>query len=221
MPWFEGTPLLQFLETVPLDNTINHTDARFPVQYVIRPQTDDLHDYRGYAGKIISGVYRTGDAVTILPSCITTTIAKLEVGDKEVMEAFAPQSIVMHLTDDVDVSRGDTIVLSNNIPELSQEFDVLLCWMDNKPLKPGNKYLLQHNSKTVKSVVKSIDYKLDVNSLLQEAAPEKVMLNEIVKATIKTATPLAYDSYKSLRANGGFILIDETSLVTVGACMAE
>jgi sulfate adenylyltransferase subunit 1 len=221
MPWFEGTPLLQFLETVPLDNTINHTDARFPVQYVIRPQTDDLHDYRGYAGKIISGVYRTGDAVTILPSCITTTIAKLEVGDKEVMEAFAPQSIVMHLTDDVDVSRGDTIVLSNNIPELSQEFDVLLCWMDNKPLKPGNKYLLQHNSKTVKSVVKSIDYKLDVNSLLQEAAPEKVMLNEIVKATIKTATPIAYDSYKSLRANGGFILIDETSLVTVGACMAE
>jgi sulfate adenylyltransferase subunit 1 len=221
MPWFEGTPLLQFLETVPLDNTINHTDARFPVQYVIRPQTDDLHDYRGYTGKIISGVYRTGDAITILPSCITTTIAKLEVGDKEVMEAFAPQSIVMHLTDDVDVSRGDTIVLSNNIPELSQEFDVLLCWMDNKPLKPGNKYLLQHNSKTVKSVVKSIDYKLDVNSLLQEAAPEKVMLNEIVKATIKTATPLAYDSYKSLRANGGFILIDETSLVTVGACMAE
>lgn len=221
MPWFEGTPLLQFLETVPLDNTINHTDARFPVQYVIRPQTDDLHDYRGYAGKIISGVYRTGDAVTILPSCITTTIAKLEVGDKEVMEAFAPQSIVMHLTDDVDVSRGDTIVLSNNIPELSQEFDVLLCWMDNKPLKPGNKYLLQHNSKTVKSVVKSIDYKLDVNSLLQEEAPEKVMLNEIVKATIKTATPIAYDSYKSLRANGGFILIDETSLVTVGACMAE
>ncbi len=221
MPWFEGTPLLQFLETVPLDNTINHTDARFPVQYVIRPQTDDLHDYRGYAGKIISGVYRTGDAVTILPSCITTTIAKLEVGDKEVMEAFAPQSIVMHLADDVDVSRGDTIVISNNIPELSQEFDVLLCWMDNKPLKPGNKYLLQHNSKTVKSVVKSIDYKLDVNSLLQEAAPEKVMLNEIVKATIKTATPIAYDSYKSLRANGGFILIDETSLVTVGACMAE
>lgn len=221
MPWFEGTPLLQFLETVPLDNTINYTDARFPVQYVIRPQTNDLHDYRGYAGKIISGVYRTGDAVTILPSCITTTIAKLEVGDKEVMEAFAPQSIVMHLADDVDVSRGDTIVISNNIPELSQEFDVLLCWMDNKPLKPGNKYLLQHNSKTVKSVVKSIDYKLDVNSLLQEAAPEKVMLNEIVKATIKTATPIAYDSYKSLRANGGFILIDETSLVTVGACMAE
>jgi len=221
MPWFEGTPLLQFLETVPLDNTINHTDSRFPVQYVIRPQTEELHNLLGNAGKIISGVYRTGDAVTILPSCITTTIAKLEVGDKEVMEAFAPQSIVMHLTDDVDVSRGDTIVLSNNIPELSQEFDVLLCWMDNKPLKPGNKYLLQHNSKTVKSVVKSIDYKLDVNSLLQEAAPEKVMLNEIVKATIKTATPLAYDSYKSLRANGGFILIDETSLVTVGACMAE
>jgi sulfate adenylyltransferase subunit 1 len=221
MPWFEGTPLLQFLETVPLDNTINHTDARFPVQYVIRPQTDDLHDYRGYAGKINSGVYRRGDAVTILPSGIETTIDRIELGTTEVAEAFAPQSVVMHLSDDVDVSRGDTIVLSNQLPTVSQELDVLLCWMDTKPLKPGNKYFLQHNSKVVKSVVKSIHYKLDVNSLLQEENPTHANLNEIVSVTIKTASPLAFDKYKTLRSNGGFILIDETSLVTVGACMAE
>lgn len=220
-PWYEGASLLHILENVQVENDINHTDARFPVQFVIRPQTDALHDYRGYAGKISSGVYAKGDKVTVLPSGTTSAIKAIEVGGKEVKEAYAPQSVVLHLEDDIDISRGDIIVKTDNQPAVGNEIEVLLCWMDHKPLIPGNKYLLQLNSKTVRSVVKEITYKLDVNSLQQEAFPEKVGLNDVVKATIKTASPIAYDSYKKLRTNGGAILIDETSHVTVGACMIQ
>lgn len=220
-PWYEGPALLSFLEEVEVQDDVNHSTARFPVQYVIRPQTDDLHDYRGYAGKIISGVYKKGDKVTILPSFAESTISAIELGGKEVEEAFAPQSIVLHLEDDVDISRGDMIVPSSDIPNTSQELEVLLCWMDSKPLVPGNKYLFQINSQRVRSVVKEISYKLDVNSLQKLEAPEKAGLNDIVRATIKTATPIAYDAYHVLRSNGGGILIDETSHVTVGACMIQ
>ncbi|WP_026768627.1 sulfate adenylyltransferase subunit 1 [Asinibacterium sp. OR53] len=220
-PWYEGSSLLHILENIQVENDINHTDARFPVQFVIRPQTDALHDYRGYAGKISSGVYAKGDKVTVLPSGISSAIKAIEVGGKEVKEAYAPQSVVLHLEDDIDISRGDIIVKTDNQPAVGNEIEVLLCWMDHKPLIPGNKYLLQLNSKTVRSVVKEITYKLDVNSLQQEAFPEKVGLNDVVKATIKTASPIAYDSYKKLRTNGGAILIDETSHVTVGACMIQ
>ncbi|KAI9431366.1 sulfate adenylyltransferase subunit 1 [Russula earlei] len=221
LDWYEGKPLLHLLENLPLQDDINHTRARFPVQYVIRPQTEDLHDYRGYAGKVISGVYKKGDAVTILPSGITTTISAVEVGGVEVEEAEAPQSVVLHLADDVDVSRGDVIVHSNDQPRVAQELEVLLCWMDNKPLVKGNKYLLQINSRIVKSVIKDIEYRLDVNSLQQVAAPQQVGLNDIVKVSVKTAGPIAFDSYKELRVHGGAILIDETSNVTVGACMIQ
>jgi sulfate adenylyltransferase subunit 1 len=220
-PWYEGESLLHILENVQVENDINLTDARFPVQYVIRPQTDDLHDYRGYAGKLNSGIYRKGDNVTALPSGIETRIKAIEIGGQEVPEAFAPQSIVLHLEDDIDISRGDLIVKTGDHPVVSNELEVLLCWMDNKPLIPGNKYLLQINSKTVRSVVKEVVYKLNVNTLQQEEAPEKTALNDIVKAIIKTASPLAFDSYKNLRSNGGAILIDETSHVTVGACMIQ
>ncbi len=220
-PWYEGESLLHILENVQVENDINLTDARFPVQYVIRPQTDDLHDYRGYAGKLNSGIYRKGDSVTVLPSGIETRIKAIEIGGQEVPEAFAPQSIVLHLEDDIDISRGDLIVKTGDHPVVSNELEVLLCWMDNKPLIPGNKYLLQINSKTVRSVVKEVVYKLNVNTLQQEEAPEKTALNDIVKAIIKTASPLAFDSYKELRSNGGAILIDETSHVTVGACMIQ
>ncbi len=219
--WYNGKPLLQILEEVPIYNDINLTDARFPVQYVIRPQTEALHDYRGYAGKIVSGIYRKGDAITIQPSGISSTIAAIEVGGVEVSEAFAPQSAVLHLTDDVDVSRGDLITLTDNAPQVSNELEVLLCWMDSKPLQVGSKYQLQINSRLVRAVVKEVQYKVNVNSLLQEAAPEKVQLNDIIKATIKTAAPIPYDSYQHLRVNGGAILIDETSHVTVGACMIQ
>jgi sulfate adenylyltransferase subunit 1 len=220
-PWYEGVSLLEILETVEVSNDINLEDARFPVQYVIRPQTEALHDYRGYAGKLLSGILRTGDAVTILPSGIESKIKVIEIGGKEIDEAFAPQSVVVHLEDDIDISRGDTIVLSDNLPNSSNELEVLLCWMDNKPLIPGNRYLLQHNSRVVRAVVKEIQYKLNVNSLDQEQAPEKVSLNDIVRATIKTASPVVFDSYRKLRTTGGAILIDETSNVTVGACMIQ
>ena len=221
LSWYEGEPLLTYLENVKLDSDVNLTDSRFSVQYVIRPQAPELHDYRGYAGKVISGIYRKGDSVTVLPSGVETIIKSIEIDGKEAEEAYALQSIILHLEDDIDVSRGDLIVPKNNQPQLEQEFDVLLCWMDNKPLIPGNKYLLQTNSSRVRSVVKEIEYKLDVNTLDKNYSPEKAVLNDIIRAKIKTASPVAFDSYKKLRQNGGAILIDETSYVTVGACMIQ
>ncbi len=220
-PWYEGESLLHILENVEVASDINLSDARFPVQYVIRPQTDDLHDYRGYAGRILSGIYKKGDAITVQPSGIQSKIKAIEIGGVEVEEAFAPQSVVLHLEDNIDISRGDTIVKSDNQPQVKNELEVLLCWMDNKELVPGNKYLIQVNSKRTRAVVKAIEYKLNVNSLLHEDAPQRVGLNDIVKATIKTASPIAFDSYKALRTSGGAILIDETSNVTVGACMIQ
>lgn len=219
--WYEGPALLNFLEEVQVQQAVNLTEARLPVQYVIRPQTDELHDYRGYAGKIISGIYKKGDAVTIQPAGITSRIKAIETGGREVEEAFAPQSVVLHLEDDIDISRGDVIVKAANPLQVSQELEVLLCWMGNKPLQAGNKYLLQINSRVVKSVVKDIEYRLDVNTLQREASPSGAVLNDVVKATIKTASVIPYDAYKTLRANGGAILIDETSHVTVGACMIQ
>jgi sulfate adenylyltransferase subunit 1 len=221
LSWYDGPSLLDLLETVEVEQYANLTKARFPVQYVIRPQTEDLHDYRGYAGKLVSGIYRKGDQITVLPSGLQSTISAIEIGGKEVEEAFAPQSIVLHLEDDIDISRGDVIVASADQPKVSQELEVLLCWMGNKPLAEGNRYLLQINSRLVKSIVKEIQYKLDVNSLEKQFEPGTIGLNDIVKATIKTASPIPYDSYAELRVNGGAILIDETSNVTVGACMIQ
>jgi sulfate adenylyltransferase subunit 1 len=220
-PWYEGESLLHILENVEVANDINYTDARFPVQYVIRPQTEALHDYRGYAGKVVSGIYKKGDKITVQPSGLQSTISAIEIGGKEVDEAFAPQSVVLHLADDIDISRGDVIVQNDNLPSVENELDVLLCWMGNKPLIPGNKYLLQINSRVTRAVVKEIEYKLDVNSLLKEPAPTQASLNDIIKVKIKTASPVPFDSYKRLRVNGGAILIDETSNVTVGACMIQ
>ena len=220
-PWYEGESLLHILENVEVSDDINLTDARFPVQYVIRPQTDELHDYRGYAGKINSGIYTKGDKVTVLPSGFESSIKSIEVAGKELQEAFAQQSVVFQLEDDIDISRGDVIVKRDQHPKLDNEVDVLLCWMDNKPLLQGNKYLLQINSRLVKCVIKEIEYKLDVNSLEKEPAPEKVLLNDIVKVKIKTASNIAFDSYRDIRTAGGAILIDETSNVTVGACMIQ
>jgi sulfate adenylyltransferase subunit 1 len=219
--WYEGKSLMDFLEDIKIDEDINLNDARFQVQFVIRPQTDELHDYRGYAGKVISGVYKTGDKVKILPQDITTTISKLETSGQEVSEVFAPQSVVIQLADDIDISRGDTIAKVDNLPRVSNELEVLLCWMDDKPLVPGNKYLLQHNSRLVRAVVKNVEYKLDVNTLQQQPAEGQVKLNEVVKATIKTASPLVYDSFERLNVNGSAILVDETSNSTVAAVLIK
>jgi sulfate adenylyltransferase subunit 1 len=219
--WYDGMPLLDFLEEIKIDHDINLDDARFQVQFVIRPQTEALHDYRGYAGKVISGVYKKGEKVKVLPQDIETTISKLEIGGNEIEEAFAPQSIVIQLADDIDISRGDSIVKTNNLPQIANEADALLCWMDEKPLLTGNKYLLQHNSRLVRAVVKNVEYKLDVNTLQQQPVEGNIRLNEVVKVTIKTASPIVYDSYERLSENGGAVLIDETSNSTVAAVLIK
>jgi sulfate adenylyltransferase subunit 1 len=221
MDWYEGDSLLDLLEEVEIENDINLTNSRFQVQFVIRPQTDDLHDYRGYAGKVTSGVYKKGDKVKVLPQGIDTTISKLEIAGKEVEEVFAPQSVVIHLADDIDISRGDSIVKPDDHLIVSNEASVLLCWMDEKPLQAGNKYYLQQNSRLVRSVIKSIDYKIDVNTLSHQPVEGGVKLNEVVKATIKAASPLVYDSYNRISANGSAILIDETSNSTVAAVLFQ
>src|SRR5258708_6362747 len=221
LDWYEGPTLLELLEKTEVEKDINLDHARLPVQYVIRPQTEELHDYRGYAGKIISGVYRKGDPITVLPAGLTSRIKSIETGGKEVEEAFAPQSVVLQLEDDIDISRGDLIAQKDHQPRVEQEFEVLLCWMDAKLLLPGNKYLLQIGSRTVRSVGKEIEYRLDVNTLEKDYSIQQAGLNDIVKATIRTASPLPLHSYANLQVNGGAILIDETSNVTVGACMIQ
>ncbi len=220
MNWYEGNCLLHHLENVEVANDVNLTDPRFQVQFVIRPQTEALPDYRGYAGRVISGIYKKGSAVTVLPAGIQTTISKLEVAGKEVEEIFAPQSATILLENDIDISRGDSIVLTNNLPQTNNELHALICWMDEKPLQPGNKYILQHHSKHLKCVVKEIEYKLDVNTL-EKIEPTSLQLNEVAKVLLKTASPLVYDSYEKLRANGSAILIDETSHSTVAAVLFQ
>ena len=219
--WYEGDTLLEILENTEVQKDVDLQRGRLPVQYIIRPQTEQLHDYRGYAGKILSGIYKKGDPVTVLPAGLKSRIKSIEVGGRETEEAFAPQSVVLQLENDIDISRGDLIVTDQHLPRVEQEFEVLLCWMDSKPLLPGNKYLLQIGSRTVRSVVKDIEYRLDVNTLEKNPAPGQAGLNDIVKATIRTATPLPFDSYADLPINGGAILIDETSYVTVGALMIQ
>jgi sulfate adenylyltransferase subunit 1 len=222
MDWYEGKPLLNHLEDLEIENDVNYEDARFQVQFVIRPQTDELHDYRGYAGKVISGVYKKGEKVKILPSGIETQISKLEVGGKEVEEVFAPQATVIQLSDDIDISRGDSIVKSGDeIVRTSNEFEALLCWLGDTPLQAGNKYYLQHNSRIVRAIVKSVEYKLDVNSLQQLPVEGTVKLNEVVKAVIKTSSPIVYDSFERISENGSAILIDETSNSTVAAVLIQ
>lgn len=221
MNWYDGQPLLSFLEEVEVSDDINHTDPRFQVQYVIRPQTEDLHDYRGYAGQIISGVYKKGDRIQVLPAGIETTIAKIEIAGVEVEEAFAPQGVVIHIADDIDISRGDFFAKTDNVPVVSNDIEVLLCWLDNKPLVQGNKYYLQHKSRLVKAIVKEVEYKVDVNTLERIPVEDSIKLNEIVRARIKTASPLVYDSFNSISDNGNAILVDETSNNTVGACMIQ
>jgi sulfate adenylyltransferase subunit 1 len=221
MDWYEGQALLDLLENIEIDHDINLENPRFQVQFVIRPQTEELHDYRGYAGRVISGVYKKGDKITVLPQGIETTIARLEIGGNEVDAAFAPQSVVIHLADDIDISRGDSIVKTGDHPVVSSEAGVLLCWMDEKPLQAGNKYYLQQNSRLVRAVIKSVEYKVDVNTLQHQPVEGGVKLNEVVKATIKTASPLVFDPYDRINFNGSAILVDETSNSTVAAVLFQ
>lgn len=221
MSWYKGPTLLELLEGVEIKRDNNLERSRFSIQYIIRPQTNELHDYRGYAGKITSGIYIRGEKVIVLPSGLLTTIEAIEIGGKEVEEAFAQQSVVIRLRDDMDISRGDMLVKPGEWPKVTNEFDVLVCWMDSKPLQKTNPYLLQHNGNIVRAVVKEIDYRLNVNTLEKEYFAEEAYLNEVVKVTIKTSAPVSFDPYHELKTNGVAILINETSNATVGACLFQ
>lgn len=219
MNWYEGDLLLDYLEKIEVKKQNSEQDSRFQVQLVLRPQTEELHDYRGYAGEIISGTYKKGDKIKILPQNIETTISKIETGGKEVEEVFAPQPAVIQISDDIDISRGDFLVKTDQLPRTENEFEALVCWLDQKELMPGNKYFLQHNSKLIKAVIKEIEYKIDVNTLEKIPADLSIKLNEVVKVRLKTATPLVFDSFDKNKTTGSAILIDETSNSTVGALL--
>lgn len=219
--WYSGETLLNLLETINITNDVNHTDPRFSVQYVIRPQSEDLHDYRGYAGRVVSGTFKKGDLITILPEGIDTEIEAVEINGEEVDQAFAPQSAVLRIKHDIDVNRGNVLVNRASMPRVSQELEAVICWMDTKPLVPGNKYLIQVHGKVVRCVVKEINYRLDVNSLVKHENISQAELNDIVHVTIKAASPLVFDTYENIRANGGAILIDETAFTTVAGCMLQ
>jgi len=218
MPWYKGNSLLDFLETVEISKD-NYDQPRFQVQYVIRPQTEALHDYRGYAGEVISGTYRKGDAIIVEPEGITTKLSKIEYNGEEVAEAKAGDPVVLHIEDDIDISRGDYFAKQGAEPQQGQDIEAIVCWMDKRELREGNKYLLQQRSKLVKAIVKEIEYKIDVNTLNQTEGVENVKLNEIAKIRLKTASPLVYDTFQSNPPMGSAILIDETSNATVGAVM--
>ena len=218
MPWYKGNSLLDFLETVEISKD-NYDQPRFQVQYVIRPQTEALHDYRGYAGEVISGTYRKGDAIIVEPEGITTKLSKIEYNGEEVAEAKAGDPVVLHIEDDIDISRGDYFAKQGAEPQQGQDIEAIVCWMDKRELREGNKYLLQQRSKLVKAIVKEIEYKIDVNTLNQTEDVESVKLNEIAKIRLKTASPLVYDTFQSNPPMGSAILIDETSNATVGAVM--
>jgi bifunctional enzyme CysN/CysC len=219
MPWYQGPSLLYQLENVYTASDRNLIDARFPVQWIIRPQTDAHHDYRGYAGQIAAGVFRKGDEVTILPSGKRTRIKRIETFDGEVQTAAPPMSVSILLEDDLDISRGDMICRPHNQPTVATELDAMICWMADAPLREGGRYLLKHTTRTVKATVDNLRYRIDVNSLHRDQAATELGLNEIGRVHLRTSGPLLLDEYDLSRTTGGFILIDEVTSDTVGAGM--
>jgi len=219
MNWYKGPTLLYLLENIHIGSDENLIDCRFPVQYVIRPRSDKFHDFRGYAGKIASGIYKPGDKIKILPSGFTTTIKSVEDQNGKIKEAFAPMSVVIQLSDDIDVSRGDMIVRESNVPTISKELDVTICWMNTKKLRPKNTYVLRHTTKETKCIVQELKYKLDINTLHRLEDATELGLNEIGRIRVKTAQPLFFDSYRRNKVMGSLILIDEATNETVGAGM--
>jgi len=219
MGWFEGATLMHTLETVHIASDHNHIDCRFPIQNVIRPQTTEFHDYRGYAGRIAGGVFKKGDAVMVLPSGFTSKIKSIDTFDGEIDEAFAPMSVTMTLEDDIDISRGDMIVRENNKPEVSQDIEAMICWMGDSPLKEKGKYALKHTSKDARCMVKEIKYKVDINTLHRNEADKVISSNDVARVTLRTTSPLFIDQYGRNRNTGSLILIDEATNNTVGAGM--
>jgi len=218
-PWYKGGTLLYQLETIHIGSDLNHIDCRFPVQGVIRPQTTEHHDFRGYAGRISSGVFKPGDNVTVLPSGFTSQIDEIHTLNGTINEAYAPMSVNMTLKDDIDISRGDMIVRENNQPSLDQDIDLMVCWMNEKPLVLNGKYAIKHTSNDARCIVKEIRYKLDINTLHRHEDDKQIKANDIARIKIRTTRPLLYDRYERNRNTGSLILIDEASNETVGAAM--
>jgi len=218
MDWYQGESLLHFLEKVNTDAQDKSAQARMPVQWVIRPQTEALHDYRGYAGRVLSGTFKVNDRVTVLPSGNSSTISKIEFFENELEEALAGQSVTIHLKDDVDISRGDTLVNASALPIESKLIEADLCWMDAKALDTSITYFLQHNSKITRCKINEVIYKVDINTLDKHGADD-FKLNDIGRVVLKTADALAFDLYTANRANGAAILIDGRTNLTVGALM--
>ena len=220
MAWYTGPTLLEHLEAVPLTNEHDLVSARFPVQWVIRPQSqnDAHHDYRGYAGQVAGGVLRAGDDVVILPSGVTTKILRIEQGGVDLPEAYPPMSVTLHLEHDVDVSRGDVIARPNNQPTVSQELDAMICWMTDKPLAPRGRYALKHTTRWTRAIVDALVYRLDVNTGEQQPA-EQLGLNDLGRVKLRTTSPVIFDPYRQNRTTGSFILVDETTNTTVAAGM--
>ncbi len=219
MPWYNGPTLLFTLENVHISSDYNFVDPRFPVQKVIRPQSDEYHDFRGYAGKIEGGIFKPGDEVLALPSGFTTKIKTIETMVGPLDEAFPPQNIVMTLEDDIDVSRGDMIVKPNNQPGIGQDIELMICWLNEKPLLLGGKYAIRHTTKDARCIIKEVLYKVNINNLHKIEDDLSIGLNEIGRIRIRTTQPFFYDSYKKNRGTGSIILIDEATNETIGAGM--
>ncbi len=219
MPWYRGTPLLYHLETVHIAADRNLIDVRFPVQWVVRPHSDEHHDYRGYAGTVAGGILKPGDEVVALPSGFTSRIKSIDTYDGPVDEAFPPMAVTLRLEDELDVSRGDMICRPNNRPTVGQDLDAMVCWMSDRPLKHRGRYALKHTTRWVRAMVTELSYRLDVNSLHRDEGAAELGLNDIGRITLRTTSPVLYDVYAKNRTTGSFILVDETTNETVGAGM--
>ena len=220
MPWYEGSSLLHHLESVFIASDRNLIDARFPVQYVLRPMSEAHHDYRGYAGTVAGGVLKPGDEVVVLPSGFTSTIRSIDTADGPVEEAFAPMAVSVTLNDEIDISRGDMICRPHNQPTVGQDIDAMICWMSEQAtLTPRGKYTLKHTTRSVRALVKDLHYRLDVNTLHRDHDAGQLGLNEIGRVSLRTTAPLFFDDYRRNRETGSFILIDEATNTTVAAGM--
>ncbi len=219
MPWYQGETLLYLLENIHIGSDQNHIDCRFPVQYVIRPQSTEYHDYRGYAGRIAGGVFKPGDEVVVLPSGFSSKIKSIDTYDGPLDEAFAPMSVTLTLEDDIDISRGDMIVRPNNQPEISQDIDLMVCWLNEKPMHLGGKYAVKHTTNDARCIIKDVKYKVNINNLHRIEDDKTVNMNDIARITMRTTKPLFYDRYERNRNTGSLIIIDEATNETVGAGM--